>query len=45
MAPEKDVLFCPYCSLMTFDGATSDAHVYCEMCGIDIPLEELVKAI
>jgi hypothetical protein len=44
MTLEKDTRFCPYCSLLEFDMATVDTYVHCEICGVDVPVEELVKA-
>lgn len=45
MTQEKDIRYCPYCSLMEFDLATADDHVHCEICGVEVPVEELVAAI
>ena len=45
MTQEKDIRYCPYCSLMEFDLATAENRVHCEICGVDVPVEELVSAI
>lgn len=45
MGQEKEIRFCPYCSLMEFDMETVGASVHCEICGIDVPVEELVRAV
>ncbi len=40
----RDVRFCPYCGQMSFD--VLDQHegsVYCEFCGVDVSIAELVK--
>jgi hypothetical protein len=40
--PEKR--FCPYCFMQQFEiSDTAEGSVYCEVCGIDIPIKELVK--
>lgn len=40
----RDVRFCPYCGQMSFDVAGQrEASVYCEFCGVDVPIAELVK--
>ena len=36
--------FCPYCFMQQFEVTdTSEGSVYCEVCGIDIPVRELVN--
>ncbi|MEE9153648.1 MAG: hypothetical protein V3U42_06110 [candidate division NC10 bacterium] len=45
MGQEKDIRFCPYCSMVEFDMATVGASVHCGVCGIDVPVEELVRAV
>ena len=36
--------FCPYCFMQQFEVSdTTEGSVYCEVCGIDIPIKELVK--
>ncbi|HZX60572.1 MAG TPA: secretin and TonB N-terminal domain-containing protein [Candidatus Methylomirabilis sp.] len=45
MAEKRDIRFCPYCSLMEFDMATAGTIVHCEMCGIDVPADELIESI
>jgi len=41
-SPEKR--FCPYCFMQQFEVTdTSEGSVYCEVCGIDIPVRELTK--
>lgn len=40
----RDIRFCPYCFQMSFDVSEIRAdHIYCEMCGVDVPVGELVK--
>ena len=40
----RDVRFCPYCFQQFFDmSETKGEWVYCEMCGIDVEVKELVK--
>lgn len=42
--PKRDVRFCPFCFQQVFDmSETKGDWVYCEMCGIDIEVKELVK--
>jgi hypothetical protein len=39
-----DIRFCPYCFQMSFDLAeVTGPSVYCEICGVDINVEELEK--
>ncbi len=45
MTKGRDSRFCPYCSVMEFDMASVEASVYCEVCGIDVPAEELVQTV
>lgn len=45
MTQDKDVRFCPYCSYMEFDLAKVDVNVHCEVCGIDVPVDDLVRAV
>jgi ribosomal protein S27E len=36
--------FCPYCFMQQFEVTdSSEGNVYCEVCGIDIPVRELVR--
>ena len=42
---QKEIRFCPYCSVMQFDMAEVEASVHCEVCGIDVAAEELVETI
>lgn len=44
MAQEKDIRFCPYCSVTEFDMARVETNVHCEVCGVDLPADELVKS-
>lgn len=40
----RDVRFCPYCGQMSFDVlAQRQGSVYCEFCGVDVPVADLVK--
>ncbi len=42
----RDVRFCPYCGQMSFDiMGLREGSVYCEFCGVDIPVAELVKTL
>lgn len=39
-----DKRFCPYCFMQQFEVSdTTEGSVYCEVCGIDILIKELVK--
>ena len=42
--PGRDFRFCPYCFQQMFEvsGETGE-WVYCEICGIDVEVKELVK--
>jgi hypothetical protein len=43
-APSLNMPFCPFCFMQQFDVTeASEGSVYCEVCGIDIPVRELVK--
>jgi len=43
-APSANMPFCPFCFMQQFDVTeASEGSVYCEVCGIDIPVRELVK--
>ena len=40
----RDMRFCPYCFQQEFDFAELDGEwVFCEICGIDVEIAELVK--
>ena len=44
MAPGQEPLFCPYCAMMQFQvDPESDGSVHCEVCGVDVPILELVR--
>lgn len=44
MTKEKDIRFCPYCSETEFEvDEGKGGSVFCNVCGIDIPIKELVK--
>jgi len=44
MALPSDFLICPYCAMMQFQvDPESDGTVHCEVCGVDIPIRELVR--
>jgi len=43
MAGEKDIRFCPYCCQMQFEVTGKEGAVFCEICGIDVEIKELVK--
>jgi NADH pyrophosphatase NudC (nudix superfamily) len=43
-ATGRDVRFCPYCGQMSFDvQGQRQGSVYCEFCGVDVSIAELVK--
>jgi hypothetical protein len=40
----RDMRFCPYCFQQAFDVSELKGEwVYCEICGIDVELKELIK--
>jgi hypothetical protein len=40
----RDVRFCPFCFQMTFEmSEVSGNQVFCEVCGVDIEVKDLVK--
>jgi hypothetical protein len=40
----RDVRFCPYCFQETFDmREVSGEWVFCEICGVDVDVKDLVK--
>jgi hypothetical protein len=41
----KDIRFCPYCSMMEFDMESVGTSVHCDLCGVEILAEELVKSV
>lgn len=44
--PLQDLLFCPYCGQMSFRVDNADGEtVYCEFCGVDVAIDELVKVV
>ena len=44
MTLPSDFLICPYCAMMQFQvDPESDGTVHCEVCGVDIPIRELVR--
>lgn len=41
----RDIRFCPYCFQQTFDMAeVSGEWAYCEICGVDIEVKELIRS-
>ena len=41
----REIRFCPYCFQQTFDMAeVSGEWAYCEICGVDIEVKELIKS-
>ncbi len=45
-ARPADVRFCPYCGQMSFNVmGLREGSVYCEFCGVDVPVAELVKTL
>jgi len=44
-ATDKDIRFCPYCAQMQFEvtGKDERALVYCELCGVDVAVYELIQ--
>lgn len=45
MTQEKDIRFCPFCSVMEFDIATVGDTVHCDLCGVEVPVEDLAETI
>jgi len=44
MAPKDEPLFCPYCAMMQFHvDPEEEGRVYCPVCGVDIPIRDLVR--
>lgn len=45
MADGRDIRFCPYCCMMQFNvtGKAEDGSVFCENCGIDVLIRELIR--
>ena len=42
--PRGNMPFCPFCFMQQFEiTEASQGSVYCDMCGIDIPIKDLVK--
>ncbi len=42
---ERQIRFCPYCFQQQFNLAEVEGEkVYCEICGVDVEVRELVKA-
>jgi hypothetical protein len=40
----RDIRFCPYCFQMTFEmSEVTGDKVFCESCGVDIEVKDLVK--
>ncbi len=40
----RDTRFCPYCFQQEFDvSALEGSTVYCEVCGIEVEVKELMK--
>jgi transcription elongation factor Elf1 len=43
-SPTRDIRFCPYCCQQQFDVSTLEGGtVYCEVCGIEVEVKELMK--
>lgn len=41
----RDIRFCPYCFQQAFDmAAVSGEWIYCEICGVDIEVKELIRS-
>jgi transcription initiation factor TFIIIB Brf1 subunit/transcription initiation factor TFIIB len=40
-----EMRFCPYCFMQQFEVSedATEGSVYCEVCGIDVPVKELEK--
>jgi hypothetical protein len=45
MTQNKDIRFCPFCSVMEFDMATVGDTVHCELCGVEVPVEDLAEIV
>lgn len=42
--PRREIRYCPYCFQQRFDLSTIEKKtVYCEVCGINVEVKELVK--
>jgi hypothetical protein len=42
--PRGSMPFCPFCFMQQFEiTEASQGSVYCDMCGIDIPIKDLVR--
>jgi hypothetical protein len=40
----RDMRFCPYCFQQAFDVSNETGEwVFCEMCGVDVEIKDLVK--
>ncbi len=40
----RDIRFCPFCGQMSFDVlGLYEGSVYCEFCGVDVAVADLVK--
>jgi hypothetical protein len=40
----RDVRFCPYCFQQSFElSQVTSQFVYCEICGVDVDVQELEK--
>ena len=40
----REVRFCPYCFQMTFEvSQVKGDYIFCEICGVDVEVKELVK--
>ncbi len=45
MTQEKDIRFCPFCSVMEFDMAAVGDTVHCDLCGVEVPVGDLAETI
>ncbi|HEV8661903.1 MAG TPA: hypothetical protein VGT06_01990 [Candidatus Methylomirabilis sp.] len=44
MTARPGPLFCPYCAMTQFQvDPEAEGTVHCEVCGVDVPIRELVQ--
>lgn len=44
MTARPGPLFCPYCAMTQFQvDPDAEGTVHCEVCGVDVPIRELVR--
>lgn len=45
MTQKKDIRFCPFCSVMEFDMSTVGDTVHCDVCGVEVSVEDLAEIV